>query len=200
MSALIHHRPVLIRAVEGLDAGRLRLFLLSLPLRAGATARSEFDSFPCPNLAWNGYSESWWVKNPTRPTFILQPLLSSRRAVPITQINPSSGFEELPDWEATRIRFYLDGLIAHVYEPASVDVRDYLGVFRVCAGQPLVVTATPFDGSLSDRDIATVVGIRSLAIQASPGESEAVERSTISRRAVAMLRFTNLSKAFLTPD
>lgn len=145
-----------VRAVEVKDSGKLRLFFHSLLWRAAASGLNEFKDIRVNNSDLDRLRrEVVGLESPPLDFYPVQLTQLSTKGpmhnqtpVPDIKYLPRLGSPESPPHEVPMFRFYLDGLIAHVYRtlPDGYDLSEF-GEIIVGAGPSVVLVTVTFEES-----------------------------------------------------
>lgn len=146
-----------IREVAGIDTSKLRLFFLSLLWRSAATRLTEFAHIQLPSDEIETLRRA--IVREEAPPDNFYPIqlsqLSTRgvihNAAPEHCIKPLPNFEDPdgPMLELPSIRFYLDGLIAHMHPPSEhVGSPAEIGKLYVGVESTFILSTVTYSGSL----------------------------------------------------
>ncbi|RUL78953.1 hypothetical protein [Dyella choica] len=110
-----------VREIRGIDRARLRLFLLSLLWRAGATNRMEFDAVSMPESELSQLGDMIRTNNPGPLSFYPATLIQLVPSGEVHNYSPTAGVKKQLSRDGTQeceipfFRFYFDGLIVHMH-------------------------------------------------------------------------------------
>lgn len=141
-----------VRTLEGIDGKRLRLFFLSLLWRAAVSDMLEFREVDIHASDIRRLRNMVRDSDPTPmhrfPIALIQ--LSTRgkihNLVPLSQRKPKQPWRKNSPSHPI-IRFYFDGLVAHIHRECDEREVEELGNMFVGYGDDLVVSTVPFESS-----------------------------------------------------
>lgn len=151
-----------VRAIEGLDTKRLRVFFYSLLWRAAASDRYEFKDIvvPVDHLELLRRTVIGSVDPPLDfyPVQLTQlstrGLMHNYTPIPDMKYVPNLEDPHAPPYELPTFRFYFDGLIAHVHrELPPAYGAEKLGNLVLGAAKELVLSTVTFEASLQAREM-----------------------------------------------
>jgi hypothetical protein len=149
-----------IRAIEGIDPKRLRLFLLSLLWRAAASSRREFAKVQMPSADLEKLRAMLVAGEPGALSFYPAHLsqLSTRglahNHAPLAMTKRVPALGDFAGAEVPFFRFYLDGLIIHFHRHASDDgTTTALGDQVAGASERLLLSTITFEESFQRENI-----------------------------------------------
>jgi len=153
------------RSVDGIDTGKMRLFLLSLLWRAAASDISEMSEVILPDTDLKTLGSLILERDPGPiafyPAHLIQ--LSTRgpthNHTPIADVKTiPSLVEGAPDTEVSIFRFYLDGLIVYFHRHANDDGQTAsLGDLVVGASGRILVNTIPYEISFQHENLSFVI-------------------------------------------
>jgi len=154
------------RTVDGIETGKMRLFLLSLLWRAAASDIPEMSEIVLPDDDLQTLGSLLLERDPGPiafyPAHLIQ--LSTRglthNHAPIASVKIIPSFVEgVPDMRMSIFRFYFDGLIVHFHCHANDDgYTTSLGELVVGASRRICVTTVPYDISFQHKNLSLVMG------------------------------------------
>ncbi|MER9568880.1 hypothetical protein NKI77_06790 [Mesorhizobium opportunistum] len=151
------------RTVKGVDARRLRVFMLSLLWRAGATTREEFSDVDISPEDLRTLRRMILEGDPDPIDFYQTQLIQlstmgmEHNHSPIAMTKNVSGVEGNPGYEVPHFRFYFDGLIVHFDRRNIEEIRKRpLGEIVLGYGDELIVTTVTYEDSFQRKNLEFV--------------------------------------------
>jgi hypothetical protein len=151
----IHDSSWGIRKVDGIDPKKLRLFFLTLLWRAAVTDLPEFSAVQLPEEDVEKL-RLMICSRITEPISFYPVMLTQLSSIgvihnhaPITEMKVIPSLQsDTPSSELPIIRFYFDGLIAHVHKHSSDDgSTSELGSMIVGADDSLIISTQTYENS-----------------------------------------------------
>ncbi len=153
-----------VRSLNGANLSILRTYFLSLLWRAAATDRFEFAEVSVPDADLERIRQLVLSGAPGPIDFYPVSLtqLSTRGLVhnhtPIIRTKSAPATDDLPEWSIEIVRFYHDGLIAHVHKHSADEGRTAaLGPLIVGGAERLIVSTVTYDASFQAETINKII-------------------------------------------
>jgi len=153
-----------IRKLEGINQGRLRLFLLTLLWRAAATTLAEFSEVDMPSGDLEQLRQMICLGNVEPISFYPAQLTQLSTIGVIHNHAPMARVKTIPTLDSERppfdmpiFRFYFDGLIAHIQRHSSDDgYTAELGNMIVGAEETLLINTQTYEKSYQQMNLELI--------------------------------------------
>ncbi|AZO08393.1 MULTISPECIES: hypothetical protein [unclassified Mesorhizobium] len=152
-----------IRELSGVDWRLLRVFMLSLLWRAGATEREEFGDIEIPSDDLNTLRRMVLERTPDPIEFYQTELTQlstmgfEHNHTPIAMTKTIPGLDGEPEYEVPHFRFYFDGLIVHFdRRPIDEIIHRPLGELVLGYSDTLIVTTVTYQESFQRQNLELI--------------------------------------------